>query len=55
METAVFDAFYLLEVQEELNRYGYTRKYCNEMVNSIRQIFKWGEAGGLSRQENLST
>ena len=58
METADFDAFCLLEVQAELNSYGYAKTHCNDLVNDVRQIFKWGEARRLvpaGKFEHLKT
>jgi len=47
MSTADFDAYTLLQLQQEFNRHGYARKYVNNMVGFVRQIFKWGETRRL--------
>ena len=47
MSTAEFDAYTLLQLQQEFDRYGYARKYVNNMVGFVRQIFKWGETRRL--------
>ena len=58
METADFDAYCLLEIQEDLNNYGYAKTHCNDLLNDMRQIFKWGEARRLvpaGKFEHLKT
>jgi integrase len=47
MGTSEFDAYCLLQVQQEFDHYGYARKQVNNMVGFVRQMFRWGEARRL--------
>jgi len=47
MGTAEFDAFCLLQVQQEFDRHGYARKQVNNLVGFVRQMFRWGKARRL--------
>jgi hypothetical protein len=47
MGTAEFDAYCLLQIQQEFDHYGYARKQVNNTVGFVRQMFRWGEARRL--------
>jgi integrase len=58
MDTAEFDAYCLLQIQQDFDRYGYARKQVNNMVGFVRQMFRWGESRRLvpaGKYEHLKT
>jgi integrase len=41
-KTSEFGTKALIDVQEHFVQQGYSRQYCNKLVNFIRSVFKWG-------------
>jgi integrase len=46
-KTSQFGTKALIEVQKHFVKQGYSRNYCNKLVNYVRSVFRWGAINEL--------